>query len=95
MANGVFQAMFWVVDQLTGIPVSFEVPSPRGPRHAGQFSAPETCNPTVNATANEIIAISSTSLNNRPLIGTGVQDAGAVAEMNQFMVLNWCSHPRG
>jgi hypothetical protein len=31
--------MFWVADQVTGIPFSIELPSPRGPRHEGQFSA--------------------------------------------------------
>src|SRR4051812_26571963 len=36
---GVFQRTFWVGDQVVGMLASTDVPSPRGPRHWGQFSA--------------------------------------------------------
>jgi hypothetical protein len=37
--SGDFHAMFCVGDQASGMLVSVELPSPRGPRHDGQFSA--------------------------------------------------------
>ena len=37
--SGTFQATFSLLLQVVGSPFSAHVPSPRGPRHWGQFSA--------------------------------------------------------
>jgi hypothetical protein len=58
--SGAFQATFSVLLQVVGSPFSTHVPSPRGPRHWGQFSA---C-----ATTQKLNTVTYSSKQNRGLV---------------------------